>query len=364
MTLLSPSRKILCRFFAPSSILKVANLGQGNINDTFLIHTKEKAIVLQRINNQVFPNPKILIDNLQILSNHLLSRPEKATEHWKDTVLIPTLDGSLSAKDDNGSLWRALSYIKDSVGFSSARTAFQAEQTGWALGHFHKRLVDLDVNQMQPALPGFHNLSNYLNLYERTVSKSPDTDSSEIQFCLNIIRQKQKSALTLENAITKGIIQQKITHGDPKIANVLFDKKSGLAISLIDLDTVGPGILQHDIGDCLRSVCNISGEKSVPGEVSFDLDFCEITLQGYFQEAGPLLTPVDREFIYAGAKAITFELGLRFFTDYLQGGVYFKCKTPEETLKKALVQFTLLQDIIAKKKAIYNLCKKNKFILK
>ena len=361
MTLLSPSREILSRFFTASSILEVANLGKGNINDTFLIRTKNKSVVLQRINHLVFSDPKILVDNLQILSNHLLSRPESDTEHWKDTVLIPTLDGSLSAKDDNGSLWRALSYIEDSVGFSSARTGLQAEQTGWALGHFHKRLANLDVKKMQLALPGFHNLSNYLSQYEKAARKTPDTDSPEIQFCLNIIRQKQKSALTLENAITKGILQQKITHGDPKIANVLFDKKSGLAISLIDLDTVGPGILQHDIGDCLRSVCNISGEESEPGVASFDLDFCEMALQGYFQDAGPLLTPVDREFIYAGVKAITFELGLRFFTDFLQGGIYFKCKTPEETLRKALVQFTLLQDIIDKKKAIYNLCKINPY---
>ena len=364
MTRLSPPREILDRFFAPSSILEVTNLGKGNINDTFLVHTKNKSVVLQRINNQVFPNPKILIDNLQILSNHLLSRSDPDTKNWKETVLIPTVDGSLSVRDTNGSIWRALSYIKNSVSLSSARTAFQAEQTGWALGHFHKRLLNLNAKKMQVALPGFHNLSDYLTLYENAARKSPQTDSPEIQFCLNIIRKKQKSALALENAITKGIIRQKITHGDPKIANVLFDKKSGLAISLIDLDTVGPGILQHDIGDCLRSVCNVTGEESVPEKVSFDLNFCKMTLRGYFQEAGTLLTPVDQEFIYDGVKAITFELGLRFFTDYLQGGIYFKCKTPEETLQKALVQFTLLQDIIAKKKAILHLCINNNSITK
>jgi len=344
--------------------MDVTSLGKGNINDTFLVHTREKSVVLQRINDQVFPNPQILINNLHILSNHLRSQPDPDAEQWKEAVLVPALDGSLSVQDNSSSIWRALSYIENSTSVSSARTAFQAEQTGWALGHFHKRLVNLDVRKMKIALPGFHNLSNYLAQYKNTEKKIPATNSPEIQFCLNIIRKKQKSALALETAITKGIIRQKIIHGDPKIGNVLFDKESGLAISLIDLDTVGPGILQHDIGDCLRSVCNVAGEESEPGEISFDLDYCEMTLKGYFQEAGTLLTSVDREFIYDGIKAITFELGLRFFTDYLQGGLYFKCKTPEETLKKALVQFTLLQDIITKKKTIYTLCIENKPIIK
>ncbi|HID69453.1 MAG TPA: aminoglycoside phosphotransferase family protein [Desulfobacterales bacterium] len=358
-TFLSPPKEVLSRFFSPSSLVEVTSLGQGNINDTFLVHTDDKPVVLQRINDQVFPNPQILINNLQILSSYLLSRPDPDAEQWQEAVLIPALDGSLSIQDNRGSLWRALSYIKDSISVSSAQTALQAEQTGWALGHFHKRLVKLDVKKMQTALPGFHNLCNYLTLYEKTDKKNLDTNSPEIQFCLTTIRKEQKNALALEKAITKGIIRQKITHGDPKIANVLFDKQSALAISLIDLDTVGPGILQHDIGDCLRSVCNIAGEESDPGKVSFDLNFCEMTLRGYFQEAGTLLTHVDRELIYDGVKAIAFELGLRFFTDYLQGGIYFKCKTPEETLQKALVQFMLLQDIIAKKKAINNLCINN-----
>lgn len=358
-TSFNPPREILDRFFSPSRISEITSLGQGNINDTFLVHTDGKPVVLQRINDQVFPNPQALIDNLQILGNHLLSQPDPKVERWQETVLIPALDGSLSIQDNRGSLWRALSYIEDSITLSRAHTSHQAEQTGWALGHFHRRLAKLDVKKIHIALPGFHKLSNYVSLYEKTARENLDPTSPEIQFCLTTVKKEEKNALALEHAINKGIIRQHITHGDPKIANVLFDKKSGLAISLIDLDTVGPGILQHDIGDCLRSVCNIAGEESDPCNVSFDLNFCELTLRGYFQEAAPLLTHVDRELIYDGVKAIAFELGLRFFTDYLQGGIYFKCKTPEETLQKALVQFTLLQDIIAKKKAIYNLCINN-----
>ncbi len=355
MTLLTPPQEILYQFCSVSSIIEVTSLGQGNINDTFLVHTKNVSIVLQRINDQVFPDPEILIDNLQHLTSHLLSQPDSEAKRWQEAVLVPALDGSLSVHDSKGSLWRALSYIEESISFSNAETALQAEQTGWALGHFHKRLHGLDVKKMQLPLPGFHDLRNYLHQYKLVNRKNINKKSLEIQYCLDTIRNEQKNAFALEKAIAKGIIRKTIIHGDPKMANVLFAKKSGFAISLIDLDTVGPGILQHDIGDCLRSVCNIAGEGSDPDTISFDLDLCEITLKGYFCEAGKLLTPIDRELIFDGIKAITFELGLRFFTDYLQGGIYFKCSNPEETLQKALVQFALLHDIIAKEKAIHKL---------
>lgn len=352
MTPQRPPREIIGRFSPLDSITGVTILGQGNINDTFLLHRDIKPIVLQRINEQVFPNPQILIDNLNQLSRHLLALPDTGERHWEETLLVPALDGSLAVRDSNGSLWRALSYIENSVSFPHAETGQQAEQTGWALGHFHKRIIGLGKNKIQVPLPGFHHLSHYLNDYAQLSSEIMNLPSPDVQYCIQLIKAEQNNALSLEKTFTKGTIQQKIIHGDPKIANVLFDKKSHLAISLIDLDTVGPGLLQHDIGDCLRSVCNSTGEKSNPGQVSFNLELCERTLKGYFEAAGGLLSPGDRELIYEGVQAITFELGLRFFTDYLQGGIYFKRNPPQETLQKALVQFTLFQDIRSKEKGI------------
>jgi hypothetical protein len=47
-----------------------------------------------------------------------------------------------------------------------------------------------------------------------------------------------------------------------------------------------------------------------------------------------------------------FELGLRFFTDYLAGNVYFKVQYPEHNLARALVQFALTQSIEAQAQPI------------
>ncbi len=355
MTLKKQLREIIRSYCQDHTSAEISSLGEGNINDTFLIRTAEKSIVLQRINAAVFPNPDILIKNLLHLSRHLSSLADTTEQHWEDVSLIPALNGSPSVRDHEGAVWRALSYIENSICFSHAETTHQAEQTGWALGHFHKRLIGIDVEKMQVPLPGFHNLGNYLEQYELLNIENKENTSSEVLICLQAIKDNREDALILEKTCSRKNSKPTVIHADPKIANVLFDKNSGLALSLIDLDTVGPGLLQHDIGDCLRSVCNCGGEESQLAKVTFDLDLCEMTLRGYFKASGELLTPNERELIYDGIKAITYELGLRFFMDYLRGGIYFKCNKLEDTLEKALVQFTLLHDIIAKEGAIRRL---------
>lgn len=343
MSVKKPPLSIVEHYFPRADTVQITVLGDGNINDTFLAQSAEQKIVLQRINDQVFPNPHLLIHNLQQLSHHLHPKQKTGTQRWQDTVLIPTLTEQPSVQDDNGSLWRALSYIDRSHSVTKPKTILHAAQTGWALGHFHNKLMGLNVQKLHIPLPGFHHLSSYIKCYDALeVTKR---QSKEVLLCQEIIQNERSAALSFEQAAREDIIVQRVTHGDPKIANILFDQETGKAVSIIDLDTVGPGFLQHDIGDCLRSICNTGCEEGHHTETAFDLELCKITLNGYFQETAELLSPMDIEYIYDGIQAITFELGLRFFTDYLQGNVYFKSKHPDETLDKALVQFALFRDI-------------------
>ncbi len=330
----------------------ISPLGEGNINDTFLVQTGEQHIVVQRINGQVFPDPEILIQNLHHLTAHLQTKTSPNEQHWQDTVLVPTVHGEFSVEDKKGSLWRALSYIENSCTLSQITTSFQAEQTGSALGYFHNRLIGLDIQEMKSPLPGFHQISNYLQQYDQISNSSR---SADIDFCINIIERERAGITVLEEAFLQGTIQERIVHGDPKVANILFDRDSHQALSIIDLDTIGPGLLQHDIGDCLRSACNHGSATGKPEAAVFTIDLCRGILKGYFRETKNLLTHMDREYIYDGVKTITFELGLRFFSDFLAGGNYFKCSHPEETLHKAMGQFSLLQSIIAQEKNIRKL---------
>lgn len=353
----SQIRNILTHYFTEPAKVDIRRLGEGNINDTFLARSSLKVIVLQRINPRVFPYPDRLIHNLRIVRNHLQSHTQQEEQRWKDTVLIPTLCGRESIRDKENNLWRALSYIEKSASFENVQSPLQATQTGWALGRFHKNFADLNVEQLKIPLPGFHHLSTSLAKYDAL--NKPVSSSKKIQSCVESIEKNRTVALSLEEAAKNGHITTTIIHGDPKIGNILFDQDTGKAMSLIDLDTIGPGFFQHDIGDCLRSLCNRGGELSPENTTEFDIELCQSTLQGYLGEVGELFTAVDYDYIYDGIRAITFELGLRFFTDYLQGNIYFRCTSPDDNLQKALTQFALLQDLSGKESHIRSLVSKN-----
>ena len=104
--------------------------------------------------------------------------------------------------------------------------------------------------------------------------------------------------------------------------------------------------MHYDIGDCLRSACNLTGEESNQLEtVHFETDLCQAILKGYFSMANEFLTVNDYDYLYDAVRLIAFELGLRYFTDYLEGNVYFKANHQEHNLARALIQFKLTESI-------------------
>jgi hypothetical protein len=122
---------------------------------------------------------------------------------------------------------------------------------------------------------------------------------------------------------------------------------------MVDLDTVKPGLVQYDIGDCLRSACNRLGEETPDWQaVSFDTDLCAAVLEGYGSMAREFLTDADYESLFDAIRLISFELGLRFFTDHLAGDVYFRTSHPGHNLERALVQFQLCRSIEAQEQQI------------
>ena len=150
----------------------------------------------------------------------------------------------------------------------------------------------------------------------------------------------------LEDAKATGKLKLRPIHGDPKIDNIMLDKTTGKAVSIIDLDTVKPGLVHYDIGDCLRSGCNRLGEETKNWEeVSFDTEIAQFILQGYFSIAKQFLEDIDYKYIYEAIRLLALELGLRFFTDFLQGNTYFKTEYPEHNRDRALVQFKLTESI-------------------
>lgn len=328
-------------------------LGRGNINDTWLVRAPDRAFVLQRLNRLVFPHPHLIMANLAVFSRHLQGTDKPCGQRWENSTLVPTSAGAPFYVDSRGDTWRATSYVEHTVTHPAITTSERARQVGWALGRFHGLLADLPAAALHDTLPGFHVLPRYLEQFDRVVDRVALKGSPDLRFCLAFVARRRAGADLLERARRQATVTTRVVHGDPKAANVLFDTKTDLAVSLIDLDTVGPGLLLADIGDCLRSCCNTGGEESGDlSAVDFDTQMGREILVGYGSQAGALFSEGDRRLLFAAVRLIAFELGLRFLTDHLAGNRYFRVSHPEENLHRALVQFHLVARIERQRKEI------------
>ncbi len=346
------------QFALPGEIRSVAEYGSGNVNDTYLVRAADGQttldFILQRLNPAVFPQPEQIMRNLRVLDDHvrpkLLAHPEP---RWELPRIVPSLSGADYCLDQAGAVWRVQTFIPGAQTFEGIRNEAQAEEAGRGLGFFHSLIHDLPAHLLHDTLPGFHVTPGYLTTYEALAASPPRPDQSEqALFCHRFIAERKELAGALEAARLRGELHPCPIHGDPKLANILFASDTGQAISLIDLDTVKPGLLHYDIGDCLRSCCNAAGEDVPLAGVSFNLASCGAILRGYLPQVASFFSAADYRYIYEAVRLITFELGLRFFSDHLAGDVYFRTRRPGQNLHRAMVQFALCRSIEAQEAEI------------
>ena len=346
---------IAASFDLGGRIQSVRPYGHGLINDTFVVITDTgHRAILQRINRHVFANPKHIMENLRVLMDHVSHRRSTGQTVARE-LQLPGMFMSRAGKDflidAQSGFWRALGYIENTRTLETI-TDRQAEEVGYALGRFHALVHDLDPARLHQTLPGFHDAPNYLARFtQASAQKTPD--SAELKYCFAFVEARRDLAQILETAKRERKLVIRPIHGDTKIDNFLFDITTGQAVSLIDLDTVQPGLIHFDIGDCLRSCANLAGESPADiGAVRFDLDICRAILQHYLAETRSFLTQLDYEYLYDAIRLIPFELGLRFLTDHLEGNHYFKTNWPGQNLHRAMVQFRLTASIEDGRKSI------------
>jgi Ser/Thr protein kinase RdoA (MazF antagonist) len=225
-------------------------------------------------------------------------------------------------------------------------TEAQGQEVGFALGRFHRLLAGLDPTRIAVTLPGFHVTPAYLAQLDRALAEQPpDTRDAALTQALAEVERRRDLADSLEGARQAGRIPLRVAHGDPKLDNILFHRGDGRALALIDLDTIQPGLIQHDLGDCLRSCCNRQGESATHEGVHFDLDCATAILSAYAAEMRDVLGAAELASLYDGIRLIPFELGVRFLADHLAGDRYFRVTRRGENLTKALTQFALAGDI-------------------
>ena len=319
---------LAARFALPGRVVAVEPWGKGLINATFRVRTACALGIMQRLNRSVFPEPARVMANLRQLQDYWQNLPDPPG--LRLPRLIPTRVGEDFLEDAHGECWRMLEYL-DGVTLAKVETPKVAEALGGSLGLFHRLLAGTSSWAWREALPGFHRTGKYLAALERARRRQKAQSGLLGLFCW--IEGQSAWALCLEQARQKGLLPLRVVHGDPKLDNLLFDPKTLLPLAWLDLDTVGPGLIHYDIGDCLRSVCHQAG--------GFELDLVEPVLEGWWREVKTLLTAAEIHLVPEAIALLPFELGVRFLTDYLEGNRYFKVREAEENLHRALEQFAL-----------------------
>jgi Ser/Thr protein kinase RdoA (MazF antagonist) len=357
---------IACLFDLGGVVGAIEPLGNGNVNETYRVTLKPPGIqsfVLQRLNSRVFPQPELVMGNLLTFSDHVASQlangcPFLIDRRWEVPRVVPTCTGGKHWVEAAGGFWRLTSFLEGAQCFETVSSLAHAREVGLGLALFHALISDLPVSALDDTLVGFHITPAYLNQFHRVLSEQEIPPTPELEDCLSFVRARESFVSVLEDAKAAGILPLRPIHGDPKINNVMIDASTGQAIALVDLDTVKPGLVHYDIGDCLRSCCNRLGEETKEwASVRFDLHLCEAVLLGYGSVAGTFLTQQDYDHLFAAIRLIPFELGLRFLTDFLSGNPYFKTEHPRHNLDRALVQFRLTESIEAQEVEIRSIIK-------
>lgn len=355
------AESIATQFDIPGRLVALRPIGAGNVNDTYRVILRttfsEEQFILQRINQAVFKDPVAVMANMKAVTDHAHRRIEAEAEQadriWQLPRVIAAKDGKDYVVDPKGGYWRALSMIASSTNYEKVNEPEHAAEAGRVLGHFQRIISDFPTDGLADTLPGFHITPGYLANYDRVIATAEAAERlqtvSEARRLGKFVEQRRDFVGILENARESGELSLRPIHGDPKITNVMIDNFTGKGTAIVDLDTVKPGLIHYDFGDAVRSGCNPAGEETSDlSEVFLDLDLFAALVRGYLTEAKGFLSDADKGYLYDSVRLIAFELGLRFFTDYLAGDVYFKVNYEGQNLNRARVQFALCESIEAR----------------
>ncbi len=351
---------IISQFAIPGTLVKANRFGSGLINDTYLcefsFNGETRKYILQRINASVFRHPEQVMENVEIVTEHIQERlrAEGAADPLSLTpALIRAADGRSFLRDGTGSFWRMFHFIEAGDVFDTVLDTGHAREVGRGLGRFQFLVSDLDPAKLHDTLPGFHHTPVYLAEYDAALRADVKGRSKETAAEIQFVSRRRTLAPLLTDLMASGQLPLRVVHNDPKVNNVMIHKATREALCMLDLDTVKAGIVHFDFGDCVRSAANPAGEDAEDlDSVGIDLSLFEAVAGGYLQEAAAFLTKREISVLPAAVKVITFELGIRFLADYLRGDTYFRIKYPSHNLLRARVQFRLLECVEASEDAL------------
>ena len=336
----------ICDQFLPG--IKVQNIipyGSGHINDTFKVETKSKNYLLQRVNHSIFKNVESLTDNIIKVTQHLRNKVKNEKFQMEVLTSVETIERDFIFRDDKGNYWRMFHFIENSKSYDLVEKANLALEGGKAYGRFMLMLDDFPAEELVETIPQFHDIQFRLNNFFKSFKKNNAGRVGGAKKEIDFVNQRAEEMILIHQLGIENRVPLRVTHNDTKINNVLFnDQDKGICI--IDLDTVMPGYVHFDFGDAIRTFTNTADEDEKDlSKVSMNIEYYKAFSTGFLSEMKDVLNETEKETLAFSAKLMTFIIGLRFLTDYLDGDIYYKTQYPDHNIIRTRSQFKLLESM-------------------
>jgi Ser/Thr protein kinase RdoA (MazF antagonist) len=324
----------------------------GHINNTFVVRFKKpsgriRPFLLQRLNTDIFTKPTEVMHNIVLTTEHLRKKIEaQGGDPDRETItVIPARDGKSYAYDAQGNFWRCYIYIDHSVTYEQA-TPEIFHESAVAFGTFQNLLSDFDASKLYEIIPDFHNTGKRYEHFLKTVDNDTMGRAKSVGGLIDFAKENSDIASVLTDALARNEIPLRVTHNDTKLTNVLFDDQTNKAVCVIDLDTVMPGLSATDFGDAIRFGASTAVEDEPDvSKIRLDLSLFKTYAKGFVKSTKGALTPKELALLPMGAMLMTYECGIRFLDDYIDGDHYFRINYADHNMVRARSQFALLKDM-------------------
>lgn len=344
---------VLSEYFKIDKIIDVYPYGNGHINNTFVVEFPTCKYIIQKINDEVFPNPFAVMNNIELVTSHIRKNVIYNGQDARTCVLttILTKYGQTMALV-NDEYWRCTRFIEEGVTYDHTDNPEIFEEAGRAVGLFHRHLDTFQARLLVDTIKHFHNTPYRYNTFLDTLKIDRVDRVKKCEEEIKFINDRKDRIGIITKLLHDRKIPKRVTHNDTKLNNIMIDKATNKALTLIDLDTVMKGSLLYDYGDALRCGASTAEEDATDLEnVGINKEFFKSFTRGYLKEVKGIIIDEEIKHLVYSFFLMCFEVGLRFLTDYIDGDRYFKLtseqkqKRPNINLERAKNQLKLTYEV-------------------
>lgn len=343
----------IAQFALEGTVESYEPYGSGHINDTYRLTCRQedgsiRHYILQRMNKEIFTNPVELMENVVNVTSYLRKIIiEKGGDPERETLnIILTKDGKNFYVDSVGEYWRVYTFIENAFSYDAVEKPEDFYESAVAFGNFQNLLADFPAETLHETIPHFHDTKARLARFKEVVAADVMGRAASVQKEIQFVLDHEETANVLGDLQAAGELPLRVTHNDTKLNNIMIDKNTGKGLCVIDLDTVMPGLAVNDFGDSIRFGASTAAEDEPDlDKVSCSMELFELYTKGFIEGCKGSLTKKEIEMLPMGAKVMTYECGMRFLADYLEGDVYFKIHRENHNLDRARTQFKLVADM-------------------